>query len=129
MSNKNVNKDFKKILVVDDILYVTKSISRTLKNEGYFVITALSADEAIQKIKKYSPDLITVDQKLTDMTGINLVKKLKSELEYSPRIIFITAIYDKIIVQDALKLGVDHYLIKPFKKNKLLETIEKLLSI
>ena len=70
---------FLKVLVVDDILYVVKSISRILQAEGFFVLTARSGREALQKFKEYSPDLVTVDQKLPDMTGQQLVEIIRKE--------------------------------------------------
>ena len=124
-----VGKNFKKILVVDDIMYVVKSISKILRDEGYFVITAMSGNEAISKFVKYSPDLITIDQKLPDMTGIQLVEKiLSSNTELKPKLVFITAVYEKDEVKSILNLDVDNYLLKPFKKNKLIEIVKELIG-
>ena len=72
--------EFKKILVVDDIMYVVKSISRILRSQGYFVITAMTGKDALEKFDKYKPDLITVDQKLPDMSGLQLVGKIKEHI-------------------------------------------------
>jgi DNA-binding response OmpR family regulator len=124
-----VKRDFKKILVVDDILYVVKSISKILKDEGYFVITAMTGVEAIEKFENYSPDLVTIDQNLPDMTGSDLVTRLrKQEGGNNVRIVFISAVYDKEIIKSILQLGVDNYLIKPFKKNKLTDAVRSLLG-
>ncbi len=122
-------KNFKKILVVDDITYVVKSISKILRDEGYFVITAMSGNEALTKFSKYMPDLITIDQKLPDMTGIQLVERIrKSSVEYKPKIVFISAVYDKDEIKNILNLDIDNYLLKPFQKSKLAEMIRELLG-
>lgn len=123
-----IDRDFRKVLVVDDILYVSKSIARTLKQEGYFVITALTGQDALEKYDKYTPSLITIDQNLPDMSGSALVTELLLRPSFSSRIVFISAVYDKDVIKSVLKLGVDHYLIKPFKKNKLIETVNSLIG-
>lgn len=119
----------KKILVVDDILYVVKSIEAILTSQGYQVITAMTGNEAIQKFKKYSPDLITVDQKLPDMSGSKLIEELRKLFtDIAPKIIIISAIYNKDEIKSLLNLNVDNYLLKPFKKNKLIEVVKELLG-
>lgn len=120
---------FKKILVVDDILYVLKSISKILKSEGYFVITAMTGKDALAKYKNYSPDLVTVDQKLPDMTGSQLVKKIREiDVEQKSKIIFISAVYDKEEIKSILNLNVNNYLLKPFQKKKLIETVNSIFD-
>lgn len=120
---------FKKILVVDDILYVLKSISKILKDEGYFVITAMSGREALVKFKNYSPDLITIDQKLPDMNGSQLVQEVrKVDLEHRTKMVFISAVHDKEEIKSILNLGVTSYLLKPFLKKKLINVIKDALN-
>lgn len=121
--------DFLKILVVDDILYVVKSIGRVLSGEGYFVLTSRTGREALQKFKEYSPDLVTIDQKLPDMTGKQLVQMIrKIDTTGKARIIFISAVDDKQEIQSILQQGIDDYLVKPFKKNRLIETVKSLIG-
>ena len=119
---------FKKILVVDDILYVVKSLSKVLRDEGYFVLTALSGGEALEKFAEYSPDAITVDQRLPDMSGLQLVEKILAQAGAArPRIIFISSVYDREEIASIMKRGIDDYLMKPFTRAKLLETLGRLL--
>ena len=118
-----------KILVVDDLLYVAKSISKILQEEGYSVITAMSGEETLDKFIKYNPDLITIDQKLPDMSGFELVLKLrKLKKGENAKIIFISGVYEKEIIESILQLGVKDYLLKPVKRIKLLETVQRLLK-
>jgi CheY-like chemotaxis protein len=119
---------FKKVLIVDDILYVVKSITRILKDAGYFTLTALSAREALEKCKAYSPDLVTVDQKLPDMSGEQLVQQILALPGVPPpRIIFISSVYEREEIERIMKQGIDDYLLKPFTKAKLIETVKRLL--
>ena len=121
--------DFKKILVVDDVTYVLKTLVRTLNNEGYFTISATTGREALEKYEKYYPDLITVDQRLPDMTGAQLVKSIRQlKNGENARIIFISAIDDKETIKSILHLGVAEYLLKPFEKVKLLDAVKKVFE-
>ena len=98
---ENGNKETKKILVVDDLLYVTKFISSILKEEGYYVITAMSGEETIEKFIRFNPDLVTIDQKLPDMTGFELVQKLRSVIHRQLfEVIIQAAIGAKIIARE-----------------------------
>jgi CheY-like chemotaxis protein len=125
---ENGGRAFKKILVVDDILYVVKSLSKVLRDEGYFVLTALSGKEALEKFTEYSPDALTVDQRLPDMSGLQLVERIISlSGGKPPRIIFVSSVYDREEIAAIMKRGIDDYLMKPFTRAKLLETLEKLL--
>ena len=130
--SKKINelyKDLKKILIVEDLTYVIKTIERILTEEGYFVLTAKDGDEAITKFINYSPHLITVDHKLPDMTGVQLVEHIrKLDTVVNPKIIFITAFDDIDTIRSIVKLGIDDYLVKPFQKNKLIETVKRVLE-
>jgi two-component system chemotaxis response regulator CheY len=120
-------KGFKKVLVVDDITYVVKSIAKILRGAGFFVITAMAGKEAIEKFVKYHPDIITVDQKLPDMTGIQLVEAIrKLPGGDKPKIVFISAVQDKEEIRSILHLKIDNYILKPFRKEILLDAVHKL---
>ncbi|MBN2535041.1 MAG: response regulator [Spirochaetales bacterium] len=120
---------FKKILVVDDIMYVVKSISRILRSEGYFVITAMTGKEAIKKFDKYKPDLITMDQILPDMTGLQLVGKLKERGGGEKvKIIFVSAVQGKDEIKSIIGTGISNYILKPFKKENLIAIVKNLIG-
>lgn len=122
------NYHHRKILVVDDIEYVLQSISRTLSAEGFSVFTAKRGSEALLKYMDCKPDLITVDQKLPDMTGLQLIRRLQQRhADHSPGIVFISSVYDRDEIASIMQEGIDSYLMKPFKKEKLLSTVREVL--
>lgn len=126
---KNELSDRKKILIVDDLTYVVKTLERILADQGYLVMTAKTGYEAYEKFEKYFPDLITVDQKLPDMMGTQLVEKIKNtEHGKNIKIIFISATTDITDVRTILKMKIDDYLVKPFEKSKLIETVKRVLE-
>jgi two-component system chemotaxis response regulator CheY len=119
---------FKKILIVDDILYVVRSITKILRDAGYSILTATTGKEALEKFKRHSPDLVTIDQKLPDMTGLQLVERIHAlSPEIPPKIIFISSVYDREEIREIMKHKIGDYLLKPFQKAKLLEAVRKLI--
>jgi two-component system chemotaxis response regulator CheY len=119
----------KKILVIDDITYMVRSISRILRGQGYFVITAITGKDALEKFNKYKPDLITVDQKLPDMSGLQLVEKIrKLDGGKKAKIIFISAVQEKEEIRSILFIGIDNYILKPFKKDMLVRAVTELIG-
>ena len=127
--NQPPGPDTKKILVIDDITYVVRSISHILRSHGYFVITAMTGKEALEKFEKFKPDLITVDQKLPDMSGLQLVEKIRGIYgDTTLKVIFISAVQEKSEIKSILNSGVDNYLLKPFKKEILLAAVKKLIG-
>jgi two-component system, chemotaxis family, chemotaxis protein CheY len=128
-SSLDNNIQIKTILVIEDILYVLKSIENILKEEGYYILTAMNGKDALEMFKNYSPDLVTIDQKLPDTSGTKLLEEInKMNLNKKPKIIFISANYDKDEIQNILLHNVNNYLIKPFKKNKLVEVVKELIG-
>ncbi|MBN1696594.1 MAG: response regulator [Spirochaetales bacterium] len=123
------DSNVKRILVIDDITYVVKSITKILRSQGYFVISAMTGKEAIEKFGKYKPHLITVDQKLPDMSGIQLVEQIRClDGGYNTKIIFISAVQEKEEIKSILTIGIDNYILKPFKKEMLIKIVSDLLS-
>jgi len=119
----------KKILVVDDLHYVAKYLATVMSEAGYKVLMSMSGTEALNRFELFNPDLVTIDQKLPDMTGCELVNRLRTLRNgKKPKIVFITAACDKETIQSVLNLGIDNYLVKPVDKTKLLETLKGLLG-
>lgn len=129
----DMNKEFginsKRILVVDDIAYVQKSIAKALEEAGYTVFTASNGKEALEKCEVYAPALITLDMNLPDINGIELLKRLAGTIvNNNTKTIFISAVHDKSLIKTVFNRGADYYMIKPFKRGKLVENVKKLLE-
>lgn len=126
---KELDINSKRVLVIDDIIYVQRSIARALEDAGYTVFTASNGKEALEKCALYSPALITLDMNLPDISGLELLKKLSETIvNNNTKTIFISAVHDKSLIKTVFTRGADYYMIKPFKKNKLIENVRKLLE-
>jgi DNA-binding NtrC family response regulator len=115
------------ILVVDDDEQIRKVLSAILGNEGYIVQTAKNGKKATDLTEKIHFDIALVDIGLPDLSGIELIQRLKF---FQPRIItiMVTGSSDIDDAINAVNKGTDGYILKPVNPKKLLELIENLLK-
>jgi len=120
----------KTILVVDDDPDILTAITTGLKETGATIQTARDGNTAVTLVEQLSPDLVILDIMLPQKSGFLVLEKLRRETPRSqgPRIIMITGNQGRRHRQYAEALGVDEYLNKPFRMERLLEVTEKLLG-
>ena len=113
-----------KILVVDDEEMMRSLLSKILKREKYQIITARDGLEALEVVHSEHIDIIISDMKMPRMNGFELLKNVKEEF---PQIgvIIMTAYGDTYTVKDALLLGADEYITKPFKSYEISLVVER----
>ena len=114
----------KRILIVEDDVDIHNLIKNVLEKERYDVISAYSGTEAILLIEKKAPDLILLDLMLPGLSGEEIIKKVKN--------IPIIVISAKISSEDkvnALSIGANDYITKPFDTDELLARIKVQLRL
>jgi two-component system response regulator AtoC len=113
-----------KILIVDDEALIRDFLAETLKRKSLDVTTAEDGLKALALIKEHLFDIVITDMKMPDLTGIDLLQKIK---EISPQtiIIVITAYGSIENAVEAMRLGAYNYLIKPFSPDTLEAVLEK----
>lgn len=117
----------KTVLIVDDSLYMRTLISDTLTEGGYKVVgQASNGEQAIDMALELEPDLITLDNILPDMIGIDVLRVIKEEEEVKSKVLIISAVGQESVIQEGLSLGAEKYIVKPFTPDVLLETIKAL---
>lgn len=115
------------ILVVDDDNDMCLLLSRFLSRNGYTVATANSGQDAIAWMKKNTPSLVLCDFRLDDMTGTELLGKIK-EAHPDASVIIITGYSDVKDAVEVMKLGAFDYVTKPLFPDEILLTIKKALA-
>ncbi len=118
----------KRILVVDDDPDLVTAITTALQDTGAEIDQARDGAVAVDKATSDKPDLVILDIMLPQKSGFLVLERLKSMGENRPRVVMITGNQGRRHKQYAEALGVDEYLNKPFRMEKLLEVTEKLLS-
>lgn len=102
-----------KILVVDDEQIVCNMLKKFLTKKGYEVITVLSGEEAIKKVKEERPRVVLLDIRMPGMDGIETLKRIR-KIDEKVGIIMITAVKDDEIGRGCMELGAYDYITKPF---------------
>lgn len=123
MPNDNPRK---KILIVDDEPDILELVSETLQDHGYFVETAKSGNQALQKTSIQNYDLIVSDIMMPDGDGIYLVDELKKLHEKSPYIFIMTG-FSNYSKQEALNKGVNEVFQKPFNFSDFVQKVDQYL--
>ena len=125
----DVNKNIK-ILVVDDFATMRKVIRNLLKQSGYENIAeAEDGVAAMNVLKSTKIDFVISDWNMPNMTGIELLRAVRSNNELSAMpFLMVTAESLKENVVEAVKAGVSNYIVKPFTAEVLGEKIEKILE-
>ena len=111
-----------RILIADDETLITMSLSTMLQNIGHrMVARARTGQEAVEKAKELSPDLILMDIKMDDMDGLEASRLILAEQAIP--IIILTAYSQMDLIEKADAAGVSGYLVKPVSENDLLPAI------
>ncbi len=115
----------KKILVVDDEDNIRLLYQEELRDEGYEVSLAGSAEEALKIIEEDPPDLITLDVKLPGMNGIDFLKELKQKKKHIP--VILCSAYG-VYKQEFKLWASEAYVVKSADLRELKMTIKEILS-
>ncbi|MGP8051058.1 MAG: sigma-54-dependent transcriptional regulator [Desulfobaccales bacterium] len=115
------------ILVVDDEINYLTVMEALLGGEGYEVLTAPSAPEALKVADAADLDLVLTDMKMPKMSGIELLEELRRLYPDLP-VIIMTAFGTVELAVTAMKKGAFDYILKPFKNEGILATIAKALE-
>jgi len=117
-----------KILLIDDSKTMRNIQKSILKQLGYTEIEeASNGQEAISTLEKFSPDLCLVDWNMPVMDGLTFVKTFRATNKSTP-LIMVTTEAEKSRVIDAIKAGVNNYVVKPFTPDLLSERITETLA-
>ena len=118
----------KLILAVDDDQDNLTLVSRTLEHEGYSVVRAGSGEEAINRLKAGTPDLVLLDINMPGISGMETLKTLRQAQNYVS-VIFVSARNETEDVIKGLDAGADDYVCKPFDPLELLARVRAQLRI
>ena len=118
----------KKILIVDDAMLMRIMLRDIFEGSGYEVVgEADDADLALELYRETSPDLVTMDITLTTTSGIDAISRIL-DYDSDARIIVISALEQRKIVMEALRLGARDFIIKPFEEERVLSSAMDVLA-
>ncbi|MEP0985026.1 response regulator [Ekhidna sp.] len=115
-----------RVLIVDDSTYIRSSLRSLLTENGYEVIgEAKNGEMAIDLALDLKPDVITLDNILPDMTGLDVLKTINTD-DFTAKVIMISAVGQLSAIVDAKENGALHYLVKPFNNTELIGILKEL---
>lgn len=117
-------KDYS-ILIADDDVTSALLIKKILSNQGYCTETANNGEDALKFLQKNNFHVVLVDWMMPEMDGIELIRRIRKQLETQPYIIMVTALVSQTSVIYAKQTGADDYVIKPIDKNDLIQRVIK----
>jgi two-component system phosphate regulon response regulator PhoB len=116
------------ILIVDDEEDVLELVRYNLDRNGYRTETATTGEDALTKARAKLPDLIILDLMLPGIDGLEVCKKLKSDIKtQNIPIIMLTARGEESDIVTGLELGADDYVTKPFSPKILVARVRRIL--
>jgi two-component system, OmpR family, KDP operon response regulator KdpE len=117
--------DPQRILVVDDEPQITRVLRRSLATHGYEAQAAAGGEEALKVFREWAPDLVITDLSMPDMGGLELCRRLRAVSRIP--VIVLSAKGEERLKVEALDVGADDYVTKPFGMDELLARIRAAL--
>lgn len=117
-----------KILICEDEEILLTAIEFRLRKQGFELMLAKDGMEALEQIRHEMPDLVVADVMMPNLTGLELIKYIRTELKSSVPIIVISALeYDEFVLQ-SFHQGANDFIAKPFKPAELILRIRRILQ-
>jgi two-component system catabolic regulation response regulator CreB len=113
------------ILIVEDEPGIADTLQYALRTEGFEPTWCASADAALAAVAQRAPALVILDVGLPDMSGFELFKRLRAQIDVP--VVFLTARGDEIDRVVGLELGADDYVAKPFSPRELVARVRSVL--
>ena len=116
----------RRVLIVDDDLSMAKSIQRVLREGGYETQIASDGFIAGSMLESFGPAVMTLDLRMPGMSGLEVVRFIKSQERFSHVKILIVSALQQQKIDEAIAAGADDFLSKPFENEALLSKIKTL---
>jgi two-component system chemotaxis response regulator CheY len=117
-----------RVLVADDASFMRQMIREIVEAEGHEVVgEASDGDEVLEEFKRLQPDIVTMDIVMPRRSGIDAVKGIVA-LDAGARVVMCSALGQETLVQEAMDAGACDFIVKPFKPDVVIATIQKVLE-
>lgn len=118
----------KKILIVDDAVFMRMKLKDILEKNGYEVVAeAQNGQEAFEKYQETKPDLVTMDITMPEVDGLEALKMIR-EFDGQAKVLMCSAMGQQGMVMDAIRSGAIDFIVKPFDTDRVIKAVDKALS-
>jgi len=116
----------KRLLIVDDAMFMRSTLKMMLRNQGFEVVgEAQNGIEAIRQYKSLKPDIVTMDIHMPEMGGLDALGEIL-KMDPKAKVVMITAAGDQKHVMDAMQLGAKNFIVKPFTEEKVIKVMNSI---
>ncbi|NLT64232.1 MAG: response regulator [Clostridiales bacterium] len=118
-----------KILVVDDAGFMRKMVQTHLSKAGYTeFIEGEDGQRAVELYMDIKPDLVIMDITMPNLNGIEALRQIKA-YDADAKVVMCSAMGQEAMVMEAIKLGALDFIVKPFKAERIVQTVNKVLPL
>ena len=114
------------ILVCDDEPGVRESLTLILGRE-YELLYATNGAQAVEKIREHNPAIAILDIKMPQMDGLEALREIK-RLKPGIRVLIVTGYDSSDVANQAIQMGAEDYLVKPFDRHRVITQVQSILS-
>jgi two-component system, chemotaxis family, chemotaxis protein CheY len=126
--NEEFIKMTKTLLVTDDAAVMREIIKSTVRDKGWTVVgEAADGQAAIDRYAELRPDAVTLDLVMPDFDGLHALRGIL-KIDPAARVLVVSAVEQKSILREAFKAGATDFVVKPFERQGLLETLERIAA-
>ena len=116
----------KRLLVVDDALFMRKMICGVAAEAGWEVVAeATNGAESVVLYQEHKPDLVTMDLVMPVMGGLEALRQIRA-IDPDAKVVVVTALDQKQVLMDAISGGAVDFVVKPFERGRVLALLAKL---
>ena len=117
-----------KIMLVDDAAFMRMTIKNCLTKAGYTnLIEARDGAQAVDTFAKEHPDLVIMDITMPNKDGIQALQEIKA-IDGGAKVVMCSAMGQEAMVVQAIQFGALDFIVKPFKPDRILQTVSKILG-
>jgi two-component system chemotaxis response regulator CheY len=117
----------KTLLVTDDALIIREMIKDAATDAGWAIAgEAANGQEAVEQYQRLKPDAMTLDLVMPEYDGLHALRNITA-LDPEAKIVVVSALEQREVLKEAFKLGASDFLVKPFDKKVLIDTLDQLV--
>lgn len=119
-----------RVLVVDDDDVIRHLVVVNLELEGFEVYTAVDGADCLQKVREVAPHVVTLDIMMPRIDGWEVATRLRDDPSTAQvKVVLLSARAQEADIRRGNRLGVDHYLTKPFDPDELVDVVRRLAGL
>ena len=120
-----------RIMIVDDAVFMRQMLAKILVGEGYEICgEASNAKEAVEKYKKFKPDLVTMDIVMPMMEELDGIGAVREIIRFDPhaKVLIVSVMAQQSLVVEAIRAGAKDFIVKPVQPAQIIAAVHKVLG-